>query len=115
MVENKAVQTSISGALAIDVSTANVHVISLTSGANVTSITYNNRAADPSVNTILLVLKYAGSATVSWTSVVWANGTAPTLTGVNGYADVYALTSYKGTTGSWIGTVVSQNLVSTNL
>jgi hypothetical protein len=39
--------------------------------------------------------------------VVWANGTAPTLTGVNGYADVYALTSYKGTSGSWIGTVLA--------
>jgi hypothetical protein len=60
MVENKAVQTSISGALTIDVSTANVHVISLTSGSNVTSITYNNRTAEPAVNTILLVLKYAG-------------------------------------------------------
>lgn len=116
IVENKAAQ-SISGTvgLTLDVSSANVHVISLAASTTVSSITYNNRTADPAVNTLILVLKYSGTATVTWSNVVWANGTAPTLTGVNGYADVYSLTSYKGTTGFWIGTVVAQNLVSTNL
>jgi hypothetical protein len=47
--------------------------------------------------------------------VLWANGITPTITGVSGYADVYMLTSYQGTTGVWIGTVVAQGLVSTSL
>jgi len=116
IIQKKAEQTNISGAVTIDVSAANVHVLNLNNGANVTSITYNNRAADPAVNTILLVIKYSGtSATIVWSNVIWANGNDPTLTKVNGYADVYALTSYKGASGYWIGTVVAQNLISTNL
>ena len=69
-------------------------------------------------NTVLLVvLKFAGSATITWSNVVWASGITPTLTGANGKADAYMLTSYKGgaATPVWIGTVVSQNLDSTNL
>jgi hypothetical protein len=116
IIQKKEEQTNISGAVTIDVSTANVHVLTLNNGANVSSITYNNRAADPAVNTILLVIKYSGtSATIVWSNVIWANGNDPTLTKVNGYADVYALTSYKGAAGYWIGTVVAQNLLSTNL
>jgi hypothetical protein len=116
IIQKKEEQTNISGAVTIDVSTANVHVLTLNNGANVSSITYNNRAADPAVNTILLVIKYLGtSATIVWSNVIWANGNDPTLTKVNGYADVYALTSYKGASGYWIGTVVAQNLMSTNL
>jgi hypothetical protein len=65
----------------------------------------------------MLVFKYAGTATVTFTNVIWANGVAPTLTGTNGFADVFMLTSYQGGAGTpvWIGTVVAQALVSTNL
>ena len=74
IIQKKAEQTNISGAVTIDVSAANVHVLNLNNGANVTSITYNNRAADPAVNTILLVIKYSGtSATIVWSNVIWAN------------------------------------------
>jgi uncharacterized membrane protein len=110
--------SNISGnvAVTIDVSSANVHVLTLENNATINSFSYTNRAADAAVNTILLVIKYLGtSATITWTNVIWANGNDPTLTKVNGYADVYALTSYKGTSGYWIGTVVAQNLLSTNL
>jgi hypothetical protein len=110
--------SNISGnvAVTIDVSSANVHVLTLDNGAVINSFSYTNRAADGAVNTILLVIKYLGtSASITWSNVIWANGNDPTLTKVNGYADVYALTSYKGTSGFWIGTVVAQNLLSTNL
>ena len=63
----------------------------------------------------MLVIKYGGTASITWTNVLWANGVTPTITGVSGYADVYMLTSYQGTTGVWIGTVVSQGVVSTSL
>ena len=65
----------------------------------------------------MLVIKYGGTASITWTNVLWANGVTPTITGVSGYADVYMLTSYQGgaATPSWIGTVVSQGLVSTSL
>ena len=108
---------SISGsaALTLDVQAANLHVISVAASTTTTSITYNNRSANPSVNTLILVFKYTGAHTITWTSVLWANGVTPTVTGVSGYADVFMLTSYQGTTGVWIGTVVAQGLLSTNL
>ena len=116
VVQDSATQ-SISGtaALTIDVQAANLHVISVASGAVSSSITYNNRSSTPRVNTLILVFKYSGTHTITWTNVLWANGVTPTVTGVSGYADVYMLTSYQGTTGVWIGTVVAQALVSTSL
>jgi hypothetical protein len=101
----------------IDVAAASVHILTLSSGTVISSFTYNNRSASPLVNTVLVVLKFAGSATITWSNVVWSNSTTPTLTGANGKADVYALTSYKGgaTGPAWIGSVVGQNIDSTNL
>lgn len=118
IIQKKVQPANVSGnvAVTIDVSSANVHVLTLENNAVINSFTYNNRAADPAVNTILLVIKYLGtSASITWSNVIWANGNDPTLTKVNGRADVYALTSYKGTSGSWIGTVVAQNLLSASL
>jgi hypothetical protein len=101
----------------IDVAAASVHILTLSSGTVISSFTYNNRSASPLVNTVLVVLKFAGSATITWSNVVWSNSTTPTLTGANGKADVYSLTSYKGgaTGPAWIGSVVGQNIDSTNL
>jgi len=116
VVQDSATQ-SISGtaALTIDVQSSNLHVISVAAGSVSSSITYNNRSSNPRVNTLILVFKYSGSHTITWTNVLWANSVTPTVTGVSGYADVYMLTSYQGTTGVWIGTVVAQALVSTSL
>ena len=119
LVQNSTTQ-SITGTgqtLTLNVAAAAVQVISMASGATITTISYTNRDNNPSVNTIMLVVKYAGSASITFTNVLWANGTAPTLTGTNGYADVFMLTSYQGGAGTpvWIGTVVAQALVSTNL
>ena len=103
--------------MSLNVASAAVHIVSMASGATITTISYSNRDNNPAVNTLMLVVKYAGTASITFTSVIWANDVVPTLTGTNGYADVFMLTSYKGGAGTpvWIGTVVAQGLVSTNL
>jgi len=113
----KSASQSLSGTVGctIDVAAAGIHVLTLAASTTISSFTYNYRAPNPSVNTIMLVIKYGGTASITWTNVLWANGVTPTTTGVSGYADVYMLTSYQGTTGVWIGTVVAQGLVSTSL
>ena len=116
---SKSATQSLTGTTActIDVAAAGVHVLSLASGTTISSFTYNNRNNNPSVNTIMLVIKYAGTASISWTNVLWANGVTPSLTATNGFADVFTLTSYQGGAGtpSWIGSVVGLAYVSTTL
>ena len=118
LVQKSATQ-SLSGTTGCTIDLANgvVHILSLANATTISSFTYNSRDNNPSVNTLMLVFKYAGTASVTFTNVIWANGVAPTLTGTNGYADVFMLTSYQGgaATPVWIGTVVAQALVSTNL
>ena len=118
LVQRSATQ-SLSGTTGCTIDLANgaVHILSLANATTISSFTYNNRDNNPSVNTIMLVVKYAGTASITFTNVIWANGATPTLTGTNGYADVFMLTSYQGGAGTpvWIGTVVAQALVSTNL
>jgi hypothetical protein len=101
----------------IDVAAANVHILSLANTTNISGFTYNNRSSGPSVNTLMIVIKYAGNVSITWTNVVWSNGITPTLTQIPDRADVFMLTSYKGgaATPVWIGTVVAAGLVSTNL
>jgi hypothetical protein len=119
LVQNSTTQsiTGTNQTLTLNVAAAAVHIVSMASGATITTISYSNRDSNPAVNTLMLVVKYAGTASITFTSVIWANDVAPTLTGTNGYADVFMLTSYKGGAGTpvWIGTVVAQALVSTNL
>jgi hypothetical protein len=106
-----------SASCSIDLSNGAVHILSLSSSAVISGLTYGNRDNNPHVNTVMLVLKYNGAATVTFTDVIWANDVTPSITATSGYADVFMLTSYKGgaVTPVWIGTVVSQALVSTNL
>ena len=119
LVQNSTTQsiTGTNQTMSLNVASAAVHIVSMASGATITTISYSNRDSNPAVNTLMLVVKYAGTASITFTSVIWANDVAPTLTGTNGYADVFMLTSYKGGAGTpvWIGTVVAQALVSTNL
>ena len=101
----------------INFALGNVLVLTLNSNSVVT-LAYSNRAASTFLDTAIIVVKYAGaSSTISWTSVLWPGGINPTLTNVSGRADVFTLSSYQGGAGSpvWIGTVVSQNIDSTNL
>ena len=118
LVQRSATQ-SLSGTTGCTIDLANgvVHILSLANATTISSFTYNSRDNNPSVNTVILVLKYAGTATITWTNVIWSNGVTPSLTATNGYADVIMLTSYQGGAGTpvWIGSVVAFALTSTNL
>lgn len=115
----KSTTQSLSGTTGCTIDLANgvVHILSLANATTISSFTYNSRDNNPSVNTVILVLKYAGTATITWTNVIWSNGVTPSLTATNGYADVIMLTSYQGGAGTpvWIGSVVAFALTSTNL
>ena len=52
---------------------------------------------------------------MTWTGVEWAGGVAPTLTQTSGYADVFALQSFNNTNDYFIGSIIAQNIDSTNL
>jgi hypothetical protein len=55
---------------------------------------------------ILLRQDGTGSRTVTWTTVNWAGGTAPTITSTASKQDIYSFFS-DGT--SWYGVTVGQN------
>lgn len=83
------------------------HVIKLTHGANITSLTISNPPASGEAFTITIVrTKDAGGTarTISWPAAVkWPSGTAPTLTSTANSVDVITLfsidggTTYRGT------------------
>jgi len=92
--------STVSGGLSISCGTGDIISTTL-SNSTPTAITL----IDPRKGSILLILKQPSSgaaATVTWvTPIVWAGGTAPTLTTTNGYVDMISLV-YDGTT--WRGT-----------
>jgi len=100
--------------LTLNVGSYALHVVPLAAGTTISSITYSSVPSSGTVSTIVIVLKYSGSATVTWTNVLWAGGNTPSLTGTAGKADVFSLTTYNGGT-KWIGAIIGQNLDSTNL
>jgi hypothetical protein len=55
---------------------------------------------------ILLLRSGAGSYTVTWTTVKWPGGTAPTITATASKLDIYSFFS-DGT--NWYGVTVNQN------
>jgi len=118
LVQNSSTQ-SLAGTVGCTINLASgaAHILSLANGTVISGFTYSSRDSNPYVNTLMLVIKYNGTASITWTNVLWANNITPTTTSVSGYADGYMLTSYKGgaATPSWIGTVISQGLVSTSL
>ena len=89
---------------AITVSLANgtVQIITLTANATITMPT----AAAGKSFILLLRQDATGSRSVTWTTVNWASGTAPTITGTASKQDIYSFFS-DGT--SWYGVVVGQN------
>lgn len=87
-----------------DVTTATIDHITLT--ANCT-LTFMGAAAGKS---FLLVLKQdaTGGRTVTWPgTVLWAAGTAPTLTVTAGKSDMFSFVCVDGT--NWVGVTASQN------
>jgi hypothetical protein len=83
------------GATTLSCDNGNIFALTLVNGTP-TAITLNN--ARPSTFVINLKQPAGGSATVTWTTtIVWAGGTAPTLTTTANYIDIVTLI-YDGTT-----------------
>ena len=89
---------------AITVSLANGTVQQLTLTGNAT-ITMPTAAAGKSF-VIMLKQDGTGSRTVTWSTVVWPGGTAPTITSTASKQDIYSFFS-DGT--SWYGATIGQN------
>jgi hypothetical protein len=87
------------GATTLSCDNGNIFALTLVNGTP-TAITLSNARAGSYV--VNLKQPAGGSATVTWaTTIVWAGGTAPTLTTTANYLDVITLI-YDGTT--WRGT-----------
>jgi len=88
------------GVLTLNLSTANVFVVSL--NANITTMTVSNCAASGTLQSWLVVMAADGSArTISWaTGTKWMNPgeAAPTPSSTSGKADAYTAFSYDGCT-----------------
>lgn len=89
---------------AITVNLANGTVQNLTLTGNAT-ITMPTAVAGKSF-IIMLRQDATGSRSVTWSTVVWPGGTAPTITGTANKMDMYSFFS-DGT--NWYGVTVSQN------
>lgn len=89
---------------AITVNLANGTVQNLTLTGNAT-ITMPTAVAGKSF-IIMLRQDGTGSRSVTWSTVVWPGGTAPTITGTANKMDMYSFFS-DGT--NWYGVIVSQN------
>ena len=100
--------------MTINAGAGGFHVVSLSSSTTITSITWSGQAPSGYGSTVVIVLKYSGSASVTWTNVKWSSGVNPVLTGVSGKADMFTFTTYDGGS-NWIGTVAAQSLDSSSL
>lgn len=91
-----------STAITLDLANGTVQIITLTGNATVTMPTAT------AGKSFILLLKQdgTGSRTVTWSTVKWAGGTAPTITGTASRQDIFSFFA-DGT--NWYGTVVGQN------
>jgi hypothetical protein len=91
-----------STAITISLSNGTVQIITLTGNATITMPTA------VSGKSFIMYLKQdaTGSRSVTWTTVKWAGGTAPTITGTASKMDIYSFFS-DGT--NWYGVTVGQN------
>jgi hypothetical protein len=94
--------TVTAGAVTFDCNLADIFAITLVTGTPTTITLSNARAGSYVVN---LKQPAGGSATVAWaTTIVWAGGTAPTLTTTANYLDIITLI-YDGTTWRGVATL----------
>jgi len=91
-----------STAITLDLANGTVQIITLTGNATVTMPTAT------SGKSFIMFLKQdaTGSRTITWSTVKWAGGTAPTITGTASRQDIFSFFA-DGT--NWYGTVVGQN------
>jgi len=91
-----------STAITLALTNGTVQIITLTGNATITMPT----AVSGKSFIIFLKQDATGSRTVTWSTVKWPNGTAPTITGAPSKQDIYSFFS-DGT--NWYGVTVSQN------
>ena len=91
-----------STAITLDLANGTVQIITLTA---TTTITMPTAVAGKS---FIMMLKQdaTGSRTVTWTTVAWPGGTAPTITATASKQDIY---SFFSDGSRWYGTTVGQN------
>jgi hypothetical protein len=91
-----------STAITLDLANGTVQIITLTGNATITMPTAT------SGKSFILMLKQdgTGSRTVTWSTVKWAGGTAPTITSTASRQDILSFFA-DGT--NWYGVVVAQN------
>jgi hypothetical protein len=90
-----------STAITLDLANGTVQIITLTGSPTITM-----PAAVSGKSFMLLLKTGAGSYTVTWSSVQWPSGTAPTLTSTASKMDKFVFTS-DGT--YWYGSIAGQN------
>ena len=91
-----------STAITLDLTNGTVQIITLTGNATITMPTAT------SGKSFIMYLKQdaTGSRTVTWSTVKWAGGTAPTITSTASRQDILSFFA-DGT--NWFGVVVGQN------
>ena len=95
--------TAITGTnITVSLTLGTVQQLTLTANATITMPT----AVAGKSFIIMLKQDATGSRSVTWTTVVWPGGTAPTITGTASKQDIYSFFS-DGT--NWYGTTVGQN------
>lgn len=91
-----------STALTVSLTNGTVQILTLTANATITMPT----AGAGKSFIIILRQDATGSRSVTWTTVNWPSGTAPTITGTASKQDIFSFFS-DGT--SWYGTTIGQN------
>ena len=91
-----------STAITLDLANGTVQIITLTGNATITMPTAT------AGKSFILLLKQdgTGSRTVTWSTVKWAGGTAPTITGTASRQDIFSFFA-DGT--NWYGTTIGLN------
>lgn len=107
--ETATVPTISSGNLTLNLSSGNVFG-PVTLNANISNLTISNPPANGTAGSFTLLLKANGTAfTVTWpASVLWAGGTAPTLTSTANKTDVFSFVTTDGGT-TYFGFKSGQN------
>jgi hypothetical protein len=89
-------------AITVSLTNGTVQILTLTGNATITMPT----AAAGKSFIIILAQDATGSRTVTWSTVVWPSGSAPTITTTASKKDIYSFFS-DGT--NWYGTTIGQN------
>ena len=91
-----------STAITLSLANGTFQIITLTGNATITMPT----AVSGKSFILLLKQDATGSRTVTWTTVAWPGGTAPTITSTASKQDIY---SFFSDGSKWFGTTVGQN------